>query len=56
MVTAAGLVVEGAAATPIAALRAGRLAVGDGGGGGSLVLVVSGRNIAAARLAGLLGA
>jgi threonine dehydratase len=48
MVTAAGLVIEGASAAAVAAVRAGR--VGDG----PLVVVVTGRNIAPARLAALL--
>jgi threonine dehydratase len=48
--TATGLVVEGAAATGIAAVRAGRVPAD-----GPVVIVVSGRNIAAARLAALLG-
>jgi threonine dehydratase len=51
MVTAAGLVVEGAAAAPIAAVRAGRVRAE-----GPLVVVVSGRNIARERVAALLGA
>jgi threonine dehydratase len=46
----AGLVAEGAAAAAVAAVRAGRVAVA-----GPIVVVVSGRNIAASRLAGLLG-
>jgi threonine dehydratase len=48
MATAAGVVCEGAAAAAVAAARAGRA------GAGRLVIVVSGRNIAAPRLAGLL--
>jgi threonine dehydratase len=48
MATAAGLVVEGAAGAAVAAVRAGRV------GGGTVVVVISGRNIAAGRLAGLL--
>jgi threonine dehydratase len=53
MVTAAGIVVEGAAAAGIAATRAGRVAAPQGG---ALVVVVSGRNLARARLAELLAA
>jgi threonine dehydratase len=49
MITTSGLVVEGAAATGIAAVRAGRVQAD-----GPIVIVVSGRNIAAARLAALL--
>jgi threonine dehydratase len=49
--TAAGLVVEGAAAAAIAALRAGRIA-----GDGATVVVVTGRNIARERLAAVLTA
>lgn len=49
MVTACGLVVEGAAAAGVAAVRAGRVAAE-----GAVVIVVSGRNIARARLAELL--
>jgi threonine dehydratase len=49
MVTGTGLVVEGAAAAGVAAVRAGRV-VADG----PIVVVVSGRNIARARLAALL--
>jgi threonine dehydratase len=51
MVTGAGLVVEGAAAAGVAAVRAGRVAAD-----GPIVVVVSGRNIARARLGGLLAA
>jgi threonine dehydratase len=51
MVTGAGVVVEGAAAAAVSAVRAGRVA-----GDGPVVVVVSGRNIARARLAGLLAA
>jgi threonine dehydratase len=50
--TACGLVVEGAAAAGVAAVRAGRVGVGSG----AVVVVITGRNIAAARLADLLGA
>lgn len=49
MVTGAGLVVEGAAAAGVAAVRAGRVALD-----GPIVVVVSGRNIARPRLAALL--
>jgi threonine dehydratase len=49
MVTGAGLVLEGAAAAGVAAVRAGRVE-----SDGPLVIVVSGRNIARARLAALL--
>jgi threonine dehydratase len=49
MVTACGLVVEGAAAAAVAAVRAGRVEAE-----GPVVVVVSGRNIARARLAQLL--
>jgi threonine dehydratase len=49
MVTGAGLVVEGAAAAGVAAVRAGRV-VADG----PVVIVISGRNIARQRLAALL--
>jgi threonine dehydratase len=52
MVTATGLVVEGAAAAAVAAVRAGRVEAGEG----PVVVVVSGRNIARARLAELLAA
>ncbi|MEA2170029.1 MAG: threonine dehydratase [Solirubrobacteraceae bacterium] len=51
MVTAAGLVLEGAAAAAVAAVRSGRA----GADGGPLVVVVTGRNIAPARLAEMLG-
>jgi threonine dehydratase len=51
MVTGTGLVVEGAAAAAVAAVRAGRV-----GAGGPVVVVVSGRNIARPRLAALLAA
>jgi threonine dehydratase len=50
MATAVGVVCEGAAGAAVGAARAGRA------GDGPIVIVVSGRNIAAARLAGLLGA
>jgi threonine dehydratase len=50
-----GLVIEGAAAAGVAAVRAGRV-VGSADGGGPFVVVVTGRNIAAAALAELLGA
>jgi threonine dehydratase len=50
MATAVGVVCEGAAAAAVAAARAGRA------GAGRVVVVVSGRNIAAPRLAALLGA
>jgi threonine dehydratase len=50
MATATGLVIEGAAAAAVAAVRAGRVA----SDGSAIVVVVSGRNIAAARLASLL--
>jgi threonine dehydratase len=50
MVTGAGLVVEGAAAAGVAAVRAGRVPAADG----PVVVVVSGRNIARPRLAALL--
>jgi threonine dehydratase len=53
MATAAGVVCEGAAACAVAAVRAGRAA---SPAGGPVVVVVSGRNIAAARLAELLAA
>jgi threonine dehydratase len=49
MATAVGIVCEGAAGAAVAAARAGRA------GAGPVVVVVSGRNIAAARLAALLG-
>ena len=49
MITATGLVVEGAAAAAVAAVRAGRV-----GGGAPVVVVISGRNIARDRLAALL--
>jgi threonine dehydratase len=49
MVTGAGLVVEGAAAAGVAAVRSGRV-VADG----PVVIVISGRNIARQRLAALL--
>jgi threonine dehydratase len=49
MATSAGLVVEGAAAAAVAAVRAGRVE-----SDGPVVIVVSGRNIARARLAELL--
>jgi threonine dehydratase len=49
MATAAGLVVEGAAAAGVAAVRTGRVE-----SSGPVVIVVSGRNIAAPRLAQLL--
>jgi threonine dehydratase len=52
MATAAGIVIEGAAAAAVAAVRGGRVATD----GEPLVVVVSGRNIARARLAELLGA
>jgi len=51
MATAAGVVIEGAAAAAVAAVRAGR--VGDDR---PLVIVVTGRNIARPRLAELLAA
>jgi threonine dehydratase len=51
MATACGLVVEGAAAAAVAAVRAGSVP-----GGSPVVIVVSGRNIARARLAALLAA
>ena len=51
MVTACGLVVEGAAAAAVAAVRAGRVEAES-----PVVVVVSGRNIARARLAELLAA
>jgi threonine dehydratase len=51
MATAAGIVCEGAAACAVAAARARRAVAPDGG---ALVVIVSGRNIAAARLAALL--
>ena len=51
MVTGTGLVVEGAAAAGVAAVRAGRVTAD-----GPIVVVVSGRNIARARLGGLLTA
>jgi threonine dehydratase len=53
MVTAAGIVCEGAAACAVAAVRAGRAGAADGG---PVVLVVTGRNIARSRLAELLAA
>lgn len=51
LATACGLVIEGAAAAAVAAVRAGRVA----SDAVATVVVVSGRNIAASRLAGLLG-
>jgi threonine dehydratase len=51
LATQAGIVAEGAAAAAVAAVRAGRVE----GGEQPIVVVVSGRNIAAPRLAGLLG-
>jgi threonine dehydratase len=51
MVAAAGLVIEGASAAAVAAVRAGRV---DAAAGAPVVIVVTGRNIAPARLAGLL--
>jgi threonine dehydratase len=50
--TRAGVVAEGSAAVGIAAVRAGRVAVPEG----NLVVLITGRNIAAARLAELLAA
>jgi threonine dehydratase len=52
MATAAGLVIEGASAAAVAAVRAGR--AGPAAPGAPVVIVVTGRNIAPARLAGLL--
>ena len=51
MATAAGLVVEGATAAAVAAVRTGQVATE-----GPLVIVITGRNIAAERLAALLAA
>jgi threonine dehydratase len=52
MATDAGVVIEGASAAAVAAVRAGRVDVGEPAA--PLVIVVTGRNIAPGRLAGLL--